>query len=626
MALISYLLNRCYCLTFGAAVSLVLVSGGASAQVIISEIMYNPAGSDTGTGFNKEWLELYNTGPAAVDLTGWRIGDAQDNQWASAFPFGTSIAAGGTLVVTGDAATFDANWGAGINRIQVSTFPAFANDPGPTNERAALRDAFGTIRDEVNYDQTNGWPMIDGSQGATLSLRPEGRSVAGNDIGANWLPSAWGVYGIRLGEFTSGDFDGEINHGSPGYVETVPQAPFVPSPDAAWSIAVIPDSQNYVKSSIHAAKFTQMTEWIRDNREAYNIQLVMQEGDLVNNNRTNNPSSGDQTSTQQWVNAKESMSVLDGQLPYIIAAGNHDFGTTDSQDRQTYYNDYIKATDNPLVDPAHGGILKGVKTPGELQNAYFDFEAPDGRKMLVINLEWEPRPDTVAWANTIAALPEYADHTAILLTHAYIEGKNVRYASSRVPEDYSGSELWTGLVRDNTNFEMTFNGHFGGDGSGLLSSAATGHTVHQMFFNTQFETQGGNGWIRIVEFLEDGETVRVRTYSPLLGIERTDPQWSFEFKISALPSTAIAGDFNSDGRVDAADYTVWRDTLGSFTNLAADADGNGMVNQLDYNIWKANYGATEATIPLQAPEPTTLALMAIGICLLGNSRRATTGW
>jgi hypothetical protein len=605
----------------GVLATLVLLSADVGAQVIISEIMYNPAGSDTGTGFNKEWFELYNAGATAVDLTGWAVGDSQDNNWASPFPFGTSIAPGAALVVTGDAANFDAQWGTGINRIQVNSFPALANTPSPTNERAAVRDAFGVVRDAVNFDQDNGWARIDGSQGATLSLRPEGLSAAGNDIGANWLPSAWGVYGIKLGEFTSGEFDGEINHGSPGYVETTPQAPFAPSPDAAWSIAVIPDSQNYVKSSIHAVKLTQQTEWIRDNREAYNIQLVMQEGDLVNNNRTDNPSSGDQTSTQQWVNAKASMSVLNGELPYIIAAGNHDYGTTDSQDRQTYYNDYIKATDNPLIDPAQGGMLKGVMTPGELQNAYFDFEAPDGRKMLVINLEWEPRPDTVAWANTIAALPEYADHTAILLTHAYIEGKNVRYANSRVPADYSGAELWNGLVRDNANFEMTFNGHFGGDGSGLLSSAASGHTVHQMFFNTQFETQGGNGWIRIVEFLEDGETVRVRTYSPLLGIERTDPQWSFEFKISSLPNNSVTGDYNGDGIVDAGDYSLWRDTLGSTTNLAADGDGNGMVNLLDYNLWAANYGAQQ-TSTLQTPEPAAIALVVLGMGLVANPRRS----
>ncbi len=592
------------------------IAAGANAEVIFSEVMYNPSGSDSGTGYNKEWLELFNTGAAPVDLTGWVVGDSQDNQWASPFPSGTMIGAGQALVVTGDATGFDSFWGPRIRRIQVASFPTLANTPSPTNETVALRDAFGLIRDEVNFDQVNGWPRIDGTQGASLSIRPEGLSAAANDLGANWLPSAWGVYGIAYREY-----DGESNHGSPGYVETTPQAPFVPSADAAWSMVVLPDVQNYVKSSVHADKFTQLTEWVRDNRDAYKIQLVMQEGDFVNNNDTNNPSSGNQTSAQQWANGKESISVLNGQVPYIVAAGNHDHGTTDSQSRQTYYNDYIKATDNPLVDPAQGGILKGQMVSGELQNAYFDFVAPDGRKILVLNLEWEPRPDTVAWANSIASLPEYADHTAILLTHGYLNGDNVRYTSSRVPEDASGSELWNELVRPNANFEMLFNGHFGGDGTGYLQSAVSGHVVQQMFFNTQFETQGGNGWVRIVEFLDDGETVRVRTYSPLLGIERTDPQWSFEFKISALPSSALAGDYNGDGLVDAADYSVWRDTLGSTTNLAADGDGNGMVNLLDYNLWAANYGAEQLSSNFATPEPATLGLGLGAIAGLGGLRR-----
>ena len=367
----------------GIVLAFTLVVCVARGDVIISEIMYNAAGSDSGSGFNKEWYELYNTGDTEVNLTGWRVGDSQDGQWASAFPFGTSIAPGGALVVTGDATTFDNQWGPGINRIQVSDFPALANTPSPTNETVAIRDAFGAIRDEVNLDQNNGWHRIDGTQGATLSLRPEGLSATANDSGANWLPAAWGAYGASLSDYNS-----ELNHGSPGFVETTPQAPFTPSPDAAWSMAVIPDSQNYSKSSIHAGKFTQMTEWVRDNREAYNIQVVLHEGDIVNNNRTSNPSSGDQTSAQQWANAKASMSVLDGHLPYVMAGGNHDYGTTDAQDRQTYYNDYFKATDNPLIDPAQGGMLTGVMNDAELQNAYFDFVAPDGRKMLVLNLEW----------------------------------------------------------------------------------------------------------------------------------------------------------------------------------------------------------------------------------------------
>jgi hypothetical protein len=59
---------------------------------------------------------------------------------------------------------------------------------------------------------------------------------------------------------------------------------------------------------------------------------------------------------------------------------------------------------------------------------------------------------------------------------------------------------------------------------------------------------------------------------------------------------AAVGDFNRDGRVDAADYTVWRDTEGETTDLRADADGNGQVDQADYDLWKAKLE------PVPAPE------------------------
>jgi hypothetical protein len=54
----------------------------------------------------------------------------------------------------------------------------------------------------------------------------------------------------------------------------------------------------------------------------------------------------------------------------------------------------------------------------------------------------------------------------------------------------------------------------------------------------------------------------------------------------------ILGDYNGDGSVDAADYTVWRNDLDSTTRLVADGDGNGKVDQNDYNLWKAHYGNT----------------------------------
>ncbi|TWU00574.1 Rhamnogalacturonan endolyase YesW precursor [Botrimarina colliarenosi] len=54
----------------------------------------------------------------------------------------------------------------------------------------------------------------------------------------------------------------------------------------------------------------------------------------------------------------------------------------------------------------------------------------------------------------------------------------------------------------------------------------------------------------------------------------------------------LKGDYNRDGAVNAADYSVWRDSLGSEMNLAADGNHNGVVDAADHAVWAANYGAT----------------------------------
>ncbi len=76
----------------------------------------------------------------------------------------------------------------------------------------------------------------------------------------------------------------------------------------------------------------------------------------------------------------------------------------------------------------------------------------------------------------------------------------------------------------------------------------------------------------------------------------------------------LAGDFNVDGVVDAADYTVYRDTLGSTTQLAADASRNGIVDAADYAVWRANFGQTAAaSAAIASAIPTGIPVSAVTI-------------
>jgi hypothetical protein len=515
----------------------VACSSTTRAEIVISEILYDAQGVDHDDAakhpYNREWVELFNSGDQAVELSGWQVGNVRADAWTAPLPDGTQLQPQQALVVTGDAATFDAEWGKKIHRVEVKSFPDLPNERKSPYQVVAIRDAAGAVRDKVDYGAA-GWPNVRGGDGHSVYALPQGLTAKANDAGANWRPASQGVYGAR---FTR-TYGPSENHGSPGVVVTEPQPPFAPSADAAWSLALLPDTQNYVRDKGDLPILVEQIDWIKKNKDAFKIQLVMQEGDVVNQNGGKAPANGEQTAAEQWANARRAFSRLDGVLPYIMATGNHDYGTTNSQSRQTQFNNFFKATDNPLVDPAHDGILRGVMTPGSLENAYYELTAPDGRQLLVFALEFWPRQQAVDWANSIAKQPQFKNHTAVLLTHAYMNSneKRCEYGPKSYgigPDGNDGKSLWNKLVRKHGNFAMTFNGHVGGDGTAYLKSVGDrGNAVHQMLFNSQFEASGGNGWLRLVEFLNDGRTVRIRTYSPFLGVYRTDPANQFEFTIA----------------------------------------------------------------------------------------------
>jgi hypothetical protein len=332
-------------------------------------------------------------------------------------------------------------------------------------------------------------------------------------------------------------------------------------PTAPYTFVVIPDVQNYTKYAKNQANFEEMTRWIVDNQDEYGIVLVLQEGDLVEQNailESGGPGWGDQTGLEQWTAARRAISVLDGRLPYVLCTGNHDYGIRNSESRQTHFNSFFTPSANPLnSDGAGGGILRGMAANAfgapTLENAYYELTGPDGRDFLIVVLEWGPRQAVVDWARSIAERPEYADHTAVLLTHTYLSHDDTydqsphAYPTGASGDTHGGQELWDELVGPGRNFEMTFNGHVGGDQVGYRVDAnAAGRQVHQMLFNAQYsgggskgEGNGGDGWMRLVTFEPDGRSVTVRTYSPYLaarGLEawRTGPADQFRFEVSPL--------------------------------------------------------------------------------------------
>jgi hypothetical protein len=119
-----------------------------------------------------------------------------------------------------------------------------------------------------------------------------------------------------------------------------------------------------------------------------------------------------------------------------------------------------------------------------------------------------------------------------------------------VPDRNFGAAIWKKLIQPSTNIEMVLAGHIGAPDDAKAHVAfrteknAGGKKVNEMVFNAQamgggWYGNGGDGWLRILEFLPDGKTVQVKTFSPLFAISpttqkfawRTAPYDQFSFEL-----------------------------------------------------------------------------------------------
>lgn len=85
-------------------------------------------------------------------------------------------------------------------------------------------------------------------------------------------------------------------------------------------------------------------------------------------------------------------------------------------------------------------------------------------------------------------------------------------------------------------------------------------------------------------------------------------------RLDTLFVAPVEGDYNADGKVDAADYTVWRDSLGQAgESLPADGNGDEIVDSLDFEVWRGNCTAAavlpNAMFSLTVPEPHSARLL-----------------
>jgi len=293
----------------------------------------------------------------------------------------------------------------------------------------------------------------------------------------------------------------------------------------SFVVVAMPDTQFYAAK--YPAIFDAQTSWISAQSRVTNLAFVLHEGDIVDNDVD-----------AQWGLAASSLHQLDAVVPYVLSAGNHDYlGSGWSTNRATLIDAYF-----PISTFAIHPWFKGTFEPNHIENNYELFDVPAGGQWLVLSLEFGPRDVVLAWADAIAK--KHPNTPAIVVTHAYLYEDDTRYdhKSGRAqrwnPHSYpidmapgdvnDGEEIWQKLIVGNSNIQFVFCGHVVNRGVGrLLSVRPDGTTVVQVLANYQMLPQGGGGYLRIMEFSPADRWVHVQTYSPFLGLYKTDSDNDF---------------------------------------------------------------------------------------------------
>ena len=285
-----------------------------------------------------------------------------------------------------------------------------------------------------------------------------------------------------------------------------------PVGDYAYSFAIVGDTQTVNDQNPELLK--NIYQWIVNNKDAKNIQYVIGLGDItelgVDEGHANYTES---ESNQQWIDAKEAITLMDGKLPYSLIRG-------DGHDGIEMFNKYF-ASHEPYLDN-----ISGYYEEGRIDNVYHTFKVGEVDYLLLC-LDHGTKDDVLVWANEVVA--SHPDHRVIVTTHQYLQSDGTLSeswesgnASAYDPENNAADELWDKFISKHPNISMVICGH--SDVDGVITTKQTGdhgNEVTQILINPQGMDaeyyHGSKGMVAMLYFSTDGQSVQVEYYSTIKG-------------------------------------------------------------------------------------------------------------
>ncbi len=302
------------------------------------------------------------------------------------------------------------------------------------------------------------------------------------------------------------------------------------SAGADFSLIALPDTQYYA-SNLNGgttAMFTAQTQWIVNQRAARNIAYVAHLGDCVEHGNN----------TSEWNNVDTAMRGLENStttglsegVPFGIAVGNHDQSPLGNPDGSTtkLYNQFF-GTARFFKRSYYGGRY------GSNQDNHFQLFSASGMDFIVLYLEYDETPDAaiLSWADNL--LKTYNNRRAIVVSH-YLLNLNGTFSPQ-------GQAVYDAL-KNNSNLILLLCGHVPGENR--RQDNFNGQTVHTILADFQDLRNGGDGWLRMLEFSPTNNQLRVKTYSPTLNIydQTATSQFTLAYNLQDSGFTTIKANPN----------------------------------------------------------------------------------
>jgi hypothetical protein len=223
----------------------------------------------------------------------------------------------------------------------------------------------------------------------------------------------------------------------------------------------------------------------------------------------------------------------------------------------------------------------------------------------------------------------YVPYSAPGLIGAQVQGSNASLVHSAGDTFFditrnAAGEYALSVFADDGETKLT-----GSDGSLILSVAGSMSgqptLADRAFMSYEYDAESGDFIIQSRHLAEVESPNTENQFGDWLQLRDADFYFAWvDFTDPLQPqATVVPGDYNGNSVVDAADYTVWRDSLAQTgTGLAADGTGpgldgipDGVVDAHDYDFWKSKFGNTSgsgAVLAGAVPEPASWAALVLG--------------